>query len=91
MKSVSVRIEGKVQGVWFRGWVEENATGLGLNGWVKNQPDGSVEALFSGRENAVDRLLAACQRGPRLARVSSVTATPCDPPTQDGFRILRDR
>ena len=91
MKSVAVRIEGKVQGVWFRGWTEEIAIGLGLDGWVRNCPDGSVEAVFSGRESAVDRMLAACEKGPPLARVSSITPEPCDPPTETGFHVLRGR
>ena len=58
-----VRIEGRVQGVWFRGWTVDDATRLKLDGWVRNRRDGSVEALFAGRAQAVDKMLAACRRG----------------------------
>lgn len=90
MKSVKVRIEGKVQGVWFRAWTEENAITLGIDGWVRNLPDGSVEALFSGREAAVNRMLAACEKGPPLAKVSSVIPEDCDPPSDPGFSTRHD-
>lgn len=90
VKSVKTRIEGKVQGVWFRAWTEKTATGLGLNGWVRNRPDGSVEALFSGPVETVDRMLADCWNGPPLSRVTTVQATPADAPAQAGFNILPD-
>ncbi len=69
---VRVRIEGRVQGVWFRGWTIEEARHRGLDGWVRNRVDGSVEALFSGSQEAVEAMIAACHRGPAAARVSSV-------------------
>ena len=90
MKSVKTRIEGKVQGVWFRAWTEKTATGLGLDGWVRNRPDGSVEALFSGPAEIVDRMLADCRNGPPLSRVTKVQADPADAPVQAGFKILPD-
>lgn len=89
-KSVQVRIEGKVQGVWFRAWTEQQARALGLNGWVRNCPDGSVQALFSGPAAAVDRMVTACHDGPPNARVTSVTPDPAEAPDQDGFQIRRD-
>jgi acylphosphatase len=51
--AVAARITGRVQGVWFRGWVREEARRLGLTGLVRNEPDGSVAALFAGQETAV--------------------------------------
>jgi acylphosphatase len=75
-KAVRVRIAGKVQGVWFRAWTREQAQALGLDGWVRNLSDGSVEALFAGPPEAVDRALAACHRGPPAARVAAVAPTP---------------
>ncbi|WP_420730836.1 acylphosphatase [Hwanghaeella sp. 1Z406] len=89
-KSVQVRIEGKVQGVWFRAWTEKQARALALKGWVRNCPDGSVQALFSGPAAAVDQMVAACHGGPPNAQVTSVTPHPAQAPDQDGFQIRRD-
>ena len=89
-KSVQVRIEGKVQGVWFRAWTEKQARALALKGWVRNCPDGSVQALFSGPAAAVDQMVAACHDGPTNARVTSVTPHPAEAPDQHGFQIRRD-
>lgn len=88
MKSVQVRIEGKVQGVWYRAWTAKTAEQLGLNGWVRNRVDGSVEAVFSGGNSAVDEMLKHCEEGPELARVSAVLPTDCEAPQQEGFEKL---
>lgn len=72
MKSVRVRIEGRVQGVAYRAWTERRARALALSGWVRNRRDGSVEALFHGAGEAVEQMLAACREGPAAASVSSV-------------------
>ena len=74
-KSVRVRIRGRVQGVWYRAWTEQEATKRGVTGWVRNRRDGSVEALFMGDEGAVDDLIEACRDGPELARVESIEVT----------------
>lgn len=84
-KSVHVRIEGRVQGVWYRAWTLEEAGKLGLSGWVRNRHDGAVEAVFSGDEASVDRMLKLCQDGPPLASVSAVIEDPCEPP-EPGFK-----
>ena len=77
-----VRIIGKVQGVWYRAWTVQEATGRGLSGWVRNRIDGSVEALFAGPPDAVTEMIAACRRGPRAARVEAVVEAPeTDPGT----------
>jgi acylphosphatase len=89
-KTVLVRIEGKVQGVWFRAWTEKTAAGHGLSGWVRNRPDGSVQALFSGPAAAVDRMLEDCRDGPRLAQVRDLQTEAADPPAESGFRVLED-
>ena len=65
-------IRGRVQGVGYRAWVEHQATRLGLQGWVRNRRDGSVEALFAGTEEIVTNMIAACRRGPPSARVDDV-------------------
>src|ERR1700760_2204795 len=68
-----VTIRGRVQGVGYRAWVEHEAIRLGLDGWVRNRRDGSVEALFAGTEGAVTKMTARCRRGASAARVDGVT------------------
>jgi acylphosphatase len=67
-----VVIRGRVQGVGYRAWVEEEAIARGVEGWVRNRWDGSVEATFAGPADIVAGMVAACQRGPTSARVQSV-------------------
>ncbi len=83
-----VRIEGRVQGVWFRGWAAEQATARGLTGWIRNRRDGSVEALFAGPAAAVEDMLRTCREGPPAAAVSAVIAEPAEAPDGDGFLLL---
>jgi acylphosphatase len=66
-------IRGRVQGVGYRAWVEHQARTCGLEGWVRNRRDGSVEALFSGPAEVVAQMIALCRRGPSSARVEAVT------------------
>ncbi|HYN37727.1 MAG TPA: acylphosphatase [Rhodospirillales bacterium] len=87
-RAVLVRIEGQVQGVWFRGWTVQEAVRRGLAGWVRNRSDGSVEALFAGPEAAVEAMLAACRDGPPSARVTHVTVGSAEPPEKPGFHAL---
>ncbi|WP_028878513.1 acylphosphatase [Terasakiella pusilla] len=75
MKTVHLKITGRVQGVWYRAWTRETAESLGLNGWVRNRLDGSVEALVSGQAGNVDELTKRCWDGPSAAKVDSVTVT----------------
>jgi acylphosphatase len=74
-KAVHVLIEGRVQGVGFRAWVEREAKARGISGWVRNRTDGSVEAVFSGTDQKLREMLEACHRGPRVAAVRSVSMT----------------
>jgi acylphosphatase len=67
-----VTIRGRVQGVGYRAWVEHQATVRGLEGWVRNRRDGSVEAVFAGPEDTVSQMIAACRRGPSASRVDAV-------------------
>ncbi|MBN8961545.1 MAG: acylphosphatase [Rhizobiales bacterium] len=71
-----VSIRGRVQGVGYRAWTADEARRRGLEGWVRNRRDGSVEAVFAGAENIVADMLAACRRGPSSARVDAVDASP---------------
>ena len=80
-----VIFSGRVQGVWYRGWTVETATGLGLRGWVRNRRDGTVEALFVGAPDAVEAMVEACRRGPTAARVDSVQRHPAHDEGATGF------
>ncbi|KAK4757697.1 hypothetical protein SAY87_018998 [Trapa incisa] len=71
-KTVRVTIKGRVQGVFYRDWTVESASQLGLNGWVRNRRDGSVEALFSGKPDLVDEMEQRCRRGPPHAMVTAL-------------------
>jgi acylphosphatase len=67
-----VTIRGRVQGVGYRAWVDRQARRLGLQGWVRNRRDGSVEAVFEGAEDAVANMIASCRNGPPSGRVDEV-------------------
>lgn len=71
-RRVSLRIKGRVQGVFFRESARQKASQLGLTGWVKNLPDGDVAALAEGPRSSVDELVAWCHQGPPAARVAQV-------------------
>lgn len=87
-KTVLVRISGRVQGVWFRDWTHRTAVSLGLEGWVRNRHDGSVEALFSGAAGAVDDMVRRCASGSPSSRVDNVEAQPAPrPDALSGFDI----
>ncbi|MEE8351690.1 MAG: acylphosphatase [Rhodospirillales bacterium] len=87
-KAVKIIVEGRVQGVWFRGWVTQEATERNLDGWVRNCTDGSVEALFSGPAADVYDMVLACHQGPPMARVDVLSEDPAAPPDETGFRSL---
>lgn len=72
MKAVQVRVSGRVQGVSFRWSAQERAQRLGVVGWVRNEPDGSVLLHAEGDDDAVGALVAWCHDGPALARVRGV-------------------
>jgi len=73
--TIHVFISGRVQGVSYRYWTVTEAQSRALNGWVRNLRDGRGEALFHGAKEAGDDMVAACYKGPVLARVSDVSAT----------------
>lgn len=72
---VHALISGRVQGVWFRHFTREQAEASALTGWVRNLPDGRVEALLCGEEKAVRHVEAWLSRGPELANVAEVAST----------------
>ena len=79
MKCVRLRIEGLVQGVGFRAFVERQAQERALDGWVRNRRDGSVEAVFVGTPSAIDAVLDACREGPAGAEVEAIDLREEDP------------
>ena len=83
---------GRVQGVGFRYFVWREAEALGIDGWVRNRADGTVEALARGTTHDLDRFQHILEEGPRWSHVTSVAAT--DEPDEealDGFEIRRDK
>lgn len=72
LKRAHVHITGRVQGVFYRSWVSENAHRLGLRGWVRNRFDGSVEAIFEGSGDVVAQMVKLCHDGPPHAQVDTV-------------------
>jgi acylphosphatase len=69
-----LRIHGRVQGVFYRGWSVAAARALGLRGWVRNRSDGSVEMLVQGEAAQVEEMIARCRAGPPAARVERIEA-----------------
>jgi acylphosphatase len=70
-----VVVHGRVQGVFFRDSTRREAARRGVAGWVRNRPDGAVEAVFEGDPPAVDEIVAFCERGPRGAEVANVESS----------------
>jgi len=81
-----VTVSGRVQGVGVRWAITERARSRGVAGWVRNQPDGTVEAVLEGPPEAVDALVAWIRRGPPGARVDDVTVEQEAPVGESGFR-----
>ncbi|XP_060201481.1 uncharacterized protein LOC132630011 [Lycium barbarum] len=84
-KTVRVLIKGRIQGVSYRGWTVDNATELGLSGWVRNRKDGTVEAMFSGSSEKVLEMERRCWEGPPAAEVTGVDVNACDEDMVPGF------
>lgn len=70
---LDVRVRGRVQGVGYRAFARDQARRLGLAGWVRNEPDGSVRAVAEGPRTVLEQYLHALERGPAMARVEGVT------------------
>jgi acylphosphatase len=87
MEKIAVRalIRGRVQGVGYRWWARREAMRLGLDGWVRNRADGSVEILAAGRPAMVSQFIDLCARGPTGAAVTSVERSETGDPRLSGF------
>jgi acylphosphatase len=87
-KRVHITISGKVQGVFFRANTKQKADQLGLSGWVRNTPDGTVEAVFEGDAHSLDEMVRWCHHGPSLAQVQNVKVEQQQTSNRfDGFSI----
>lgn len=87
MKRIRVIASGRVQGVFYRASCARLARGLGLTGYVRNLPDGRVEAAFEGSDSAVDEMVAWSGVGPDLANVDRLDVVVEDPLGETGFRV----
>ncbi len=83
-----VVVSGRVQGVFFRDTCRSQAQRLGVRGWVRNRPDGSVEVVAEGRRDDVDQFLNWCRQGPSRAQVTGIVVTDEVPAAERGFRIV---
>lgn len=87
-RTVRLRIEGRVQGVGYRAFVERVAATHGVDGWVRNRRDGGVEAVASGAATAVAAMIAACEKGPPGGRVDMVKVLDEAATVAPGFVVL---
>ncbi len=89
MISYKIAVSGRVQGVFFRDHARQKAQSLGLKGYVRNMPEGAVEALFQGPEEKVKEMINWCKKGPVLAKVSSIKVQRVNPKEKyKGFKII---
>lgn len=86
--SYHVLVSGRVQGVFYRAATQDRANELGVRGWVRNLPDGRVEARVEGDPGAVDDLLAWMRQGPPSAVVDKLEAEPVEPERRQGFDVI---
>jgi len=82
-----VQVRGRVQGVFFRAEARARAESLGVAGWIRNLPDGRVEAVFEGEDEHVDSMVEWCRRGPAGAEVEEVDVERQEPVGETGFRV----
>jgi acylphosphatase len=82
-----VVVSGRVQGVYFRDATRRRAIATGVDGWIRNRPDGTVEALLEGPREAVDRMVEFCRAGPPAARVDRVQVEEQEPVGVRGFTV----
>ena len=89
MKTISITISGRVQGVFFRQSTKEKASELGVSGTVRNLSNGDVQVIATGSKDQLDELISWCHTGPSRAEVSKLVVEELLPENFDGFRIIR--
>jgi acylphosphatase len=89
MKALHLLIHGRVQGVWYRASTQETAKRLKIKGWVRNTPEGDVEAHIQGDEASVDQMVSWCRQGPPGARVDHIDIS--ETGVSDEFRSFNIR
>ncbi len=82
-----VSVTGHVQGVFYRAWLRDEADRIGVTGWVRNCPDGRVEAHVEGDEGAVMQIVDRLRQGPSSAKVDDVRLWDVEPCEFDGFEV----
>lgn len=87
MVARKVQVCGRVQGVFFRQWAVHQARELGVSGWIRNLPDGSVEARIAGYEHKVLLMIERMRQGPSGARVDDLTSEEAEAEDIDGFSV----
>lgn len=87
MKHLNIRITGRVQGVFFRAWTQKKAREIGIRGFVRNEPDGSVYAEAEAEESQLDEFLACLKKGPPGARVEQVASDEAPARGYTGFEV----
>lgn len=88
MATCHLTIIGLVQGVGYRAWLSGQAQKAGVNGWVRNRTDLSVEALLEGPSDVIERLIRSCYQGPPSSKVESVLVAASDEGVAAGFSVL---
>ena len=91
MTRVHVLVRGRVQGVFYRAEARDRAESLRVAGWIRNLPDGSVEAVFEGEDDRVESMVAWCRRGPAGAGVEAVDVEREEPVGEIGFSVRSSR
>ena len=89
MRTIHIRISGKVQGVFFRASAKEIADKLKITGWVKNTPEGDVEIMAEGVPDNIEKFIQWCKKGPSNAVVSHLDFIEAEPANLGKFRILK--
>jgi acylphosphatase len=89
MKSVHLKISGKVQGVFFRAKAKEIAEIHKISGWIRNTDDGKVEAFVSGEDQALEAFIVWCKQGPEKAKVKDVLVNYMEIEIFDKFKVIR--
>lgn len=82
-----IQVFGKVQGVFYRASTKTEADNLGLSGWVRNEPDGTVLIEVEGAEDKIETFVEWCKKGPQFANVTSVSVEEIDVEGMEGFEV----